>query len=183
MANNLVARSLHDLGAAGWFGSVLMGAVAVNRAAGDARDPVDRGRVTNGVWRRWWMANAACIGAHVVGGMMLTAANKTRLGLERGAPSSAAAKSVVTMAAVAASAYSGYLGKQVSDAGDVPLADGTTPASDTPSAVSEALTQLDRLQWIIPALTGTLIVLGAQQGEQQRVSNVVKGVVGRLTHS
>jgi hypothetical protein len=183
MANNLVARSLHDLGAAGWFGSVLMGAVAVNRAAGDARDPVERGRMTNGVWRRWWMANAACIGAHVAGGMMLTTANKSRIGLERGAPSATAAKAVVTVAAVAASAYSGYLGKQVSDAGDVPLVDGTTPAADTPSSVAAAVRQLDLLQWVVPALTGTIIVLGAKHGEQQRVSNVLKGVVGRLTPS
>lgn len=35
------------------------------------------------------------------------------------------------------------------------------------------------LQWVLPALTGALIVLGAQQGEQQRP---VVGLLRRLTH-
>jgi hypothetical protein len=34
---NTVARSLHDLGLAAWFGGSLMGAVGLNGAAGAAR--------------------------------------------------------------------------------------------------------------------------------------------------
>ena len=36
---NLIARSLNDLGAAAWFGGLMMGATAVNPAAADVSDP------------------------------------------------------------------------------------------------------------------------------------------------
>jgi hypothetical protein len=44
------------------------------------------------------------------------------------------------------------------------------------------------LQWVIPALTGGILILGAQQGEQQRPSeqlrtrgwSTVKGAVNRV---
>lgn len=42
---NTIARSLHDLGAAAWFGGSVMGAVGVNGAAAAVRDPADRARV------------------------------------------------------------------------------------------------------------------------------------------
>jgi hypothetical protein len=32
------------------------------------------------------------------------------------------------------------------------------------------------LQWALPALTGAIVVLGAQQGEQQRPSQVLAGL-------
>jgi hypothetical protein len=35
--------------------------------------------------------------------------------------------------------------------------------------------QLRILQWATPALAGTLIVLGAQQGEQQRPQQRIRG--------
>jgi hypothetical protein len=38
---NTVIRSLHDLGAAAWFGGNLMGAVGVNGASKDVKDPAD----------------------------------------------------------------------------------------------------------------------------------------------
>ena len=38
-------RSLHDLGAAAWFRGSLMGALGVNGAAAQVRDPTDRARV------------------------------------------------------------------------------------------------------------------------------------------
>jgi len=42
---NTFVRSLHDLGAAAWFGGSLMGALGVNGAAAEVRDPTDRARV------------------------------------------------------------------------------------------------------------------------------------------
>ena len=179
--NATFVRSLHDLGLAGWFGSVLMGAVAVNRAAGDLDDPRAVGRVTNGVWRRWWPVSAGFTGAYLIGGLGLTYANKGRLLGQRGVLASTVAKNILTAGALAAALRSGQLGKQVSDAGDVPLRDGTTPADGTPSDVAGAVRQLAALQWALPALTGALIVVSALQGEQQRPSNVVAGVVDRFT--
>lgn len=180
MADNTFARSLHDLGLAGWFGGSLMGATAVNRAAADVQGDEEAGRAVNGVWRRWWLVNAACMGAHLAGGAGLTAANKARLAVQPEAVAAAKLKVVVTGAAVGASAYAGYLGKQISDAGDLPVEDGTTPTDSTPEPAATALRRQSALQWIIPVLTGTLVVIGAKQGEQQRPSNVLASTVRRL---
>jgi hypothetical protein len=160
---------------------VAMGAIAVNRAAGDLDDASAAGRVTNGVWRRWWPVNAGFIAAYLIGGLGLTYVNRSRVVSQRGVLASVTAKNALTAAALAASLRSGQMGKQVSDAGDVPLRDGTTATDDTPTDVARAVRQLDVLQWALPALTAGLIVLSAVQGEQQRPSNVVAGVVDRLT--
>lgn len=48
-------------------------------------------------------------------------------------------------------------------------AEGTTePGSSSSKALASAQRQQKVLQWVTPVLTGVLIVLGAQQGEQQR---------------
>ena len=178
--DNTFIRSVHDVGLAGWFGSVLMAAVATNRAAGDVEDRNDVGRVTNGVWSRWRPVNAALIGAHLIGGTGLLLANKGRLGAQRGVGASSIAKTVVTGAAVAASAFSGALGKKISEAGAVPMINATTPAQDTPAEVAAALKKQAVFQWLIPALTAALIVLAALQGEQQRPTRVISGTLDRL---
>src|SRR3954453_4947636 len=177
---NLIARSLNDLGVAAWFGGLLMGATAVNRAPADLDDPTQRGAVVNGVWRRWWPLNAAAIGAHVVGGALLTFGNRERLVGQRGVVTLSTVKTVVMAATVATSAYSGWLGKRVSDAGNVAVADGTTATDHTAPEIKSALEQQRVLQWTLPALTGLLIVLNAAQGEQQRPSHVARGVLRRL---
>ncbi len=48
---NTRVRSLHDLGAAAWFGGSLMGALGGNGAAAQVRDPTDR--VAAAGWRKW----------------------------------------------------------------------------------------------------------------------------------
>jgi hypothetical protein len=45
--DNTVARTLHDLGLAAWFGGSLMGATGVNGAAAVVEDPTQRLRVAN----------------------------------------------------------------------------------------------------------------------------------------
>ena len=44
----------------------------------------------------------------------------------------------------------------------------TEPTSDASSELANAQRQLKLVQWAIPVVTGALLVLGAQQGEQQR---------------
>ena len=51
--DNSLARSLHDLGLAAWFGGSLMGAVRVNGAAAQVEEPEQRLRVANAGWNRW----------------------------------------------------------------------------------------------------------------------------------
>jgi hypothetical protein len=50
---NTVVRSLHDVGAAGWFGGSLMGAVALNGASKDVSDPAERSKIAASGWVRW----------------------------------------------------------------------------------------------------------------------------------
>jgi hypothetical protein len=44
--DNTLARTLHDLGLAAWFGGSLMGAAGVNGAAAVVQDPTQRLRPT-----------------------------------------------------------------------------------------------------------------------------------------
>jgi hypothetical protein len=46
--------------------------------------------------------------------------------------------------------------------------------------VAKAQRQLKVLQWVIPALTGSMIVVTSWAGEQQRPTAVVTGVLRRL---
>jgi hypothetical protein len=73
---NTIIRTLHDLGAAAWFGGSLMGAVGLNGAAAAVKDPHDRGRVASVGWAKWSPVNAAAIGAHVIGGAGILYANR-----------------------------------------------------------------------------------------------------------
>ena len=176
-----VARSLHDVGLAAWFGGSLNGAIGINGAAADVDDPRQRARVANAGWSRWTPVNLAAIGAHVVGSLALTGANKGRIAGQKGVATTSIAKTAVTAGALAATAYARALGQKMIDAGDVPVEGGTDPAAETPPEVAGAQRKLNMLQWAIPALTGTLLVLDAKMGEQQRPSQVTAGTGKRLT--
>ena len=180
MARTTVARSLHDLGVAAWFGGSLMGAIGVNGAAADVDDPTQRARVANAGWGRWTPVNLAAIGAHVLGGRQLVRANKGRVAAQQGVATNSAVKTGLTVAALGATGYSRLLRQKVMSHGDVPVAGGTAPLPSTPAEVAKAQKQLKALQWVIPALTGGVIVSSALQGEQQRASEVTSGVVKGL---
>ena len=62
-ADNTFSRSLHDLGLAAWFGGSLMGAVGLNGAAAEVKEPRQRLRVANSGWGRWTPVNLAGIAA------------------------------------------------------------------------------------------------------------------------
>ncbi len=181
MAKNTLARTLHDVGLAAWFGGSLMGAVGVNGAASDVDDPRQRARVANAGWGRWTPVNAAAIGAHLLGGLQLVRANKGRIAGQTGVKGATTLKTALTAAALGATAYSRVLGEKVMRAGDVPVAGGTDPLPSTPIEVAQAQKQLSFLQWGIPALTGSMLMMNAKMGEQQRPSEVAKGLGRKLT--
>ena len=183
MARNTLSRSMHDLGLSAWFGGTLANAVSLNKAAAEASTAPAAGAVANTGWDRWTPVNAAAIGVHVLGSVGQIAGNKGRLGGQQGVASMALAKTALTAAALGVTAYSRVLGKKVSQEGAVPAQSGTTPASTTPKAVADAQRQLSALQWVIPALTGALVVVSSLAGEQQRVTEVHKGLLGRITPS
>jgi hypothetical protein len=84
--DNTVARTLHDLGLAAWFGGSLMGATGVNGAAAVVEDPTQRLRVANTGWARWTPLNLAGIAMHLAGGAVLTGANRAGWPASRASP-------------------------------------------------------------------------------------------------
>jgi hypothetical protein len=179
-ADNTVSRSLHDLGLAAWFGGSLMGAVGLNGAAAEVEEPKQRLRVATAGWNRWTPVNLAGIAAHVAGGAVLLGANKGRVASQQGVAQATVVKTALTGAALAATAWSRALGAKLDEAGEVPVEGGTDPSGDTPQDVAKAQRQLKVLQWVIPALTGAVLVLNARMGEQQRPAQITGGLLGRL---
>jgi hypothetical protein len=178
--DNTIARSLHDLGLAAWFGGSLMGAAGLNGAAAVVDDPTQRLRVANSGWARWTPLNLAGIAAHLAGGAVLTGSNKSRLVAQKGTATATTIKTTLTLAALAATGYARLLGTRLERAGEVPVQGGTTPDPATPEEVAGAQRRLTALQWVIPALTGALLVANARMGEQQRPNQAARGVLRRL---
>lgn len=172
---NTVIRSLHDLGAAAWFGGALMGAVGVNGAAAAVREPQDRARVASVGWAKWSPVNAAAIAAHLFGGASILYANRRRAKYQTGVRANTATKIIATGAALGATAYSGALGAKTARGDGHHTQGATEPSSQTPKEVATAQRQLRYLQWALPVLTGTVVVLGSQQGEQQRPTQILTG--------
>ena len=177
---NTVTRSLHDLGLAGWFGGTLANAVALNPAAAKAGSARSSGAVANAGWARWTPVNAVAISAHLVGGAAQLLQNKGRVVGQSGVATMSLVKAGLTVAALGVTGWSGVLGAKVYRQQDAPVQDGTTPLSTTPAAVASAQRQLKVLQWVIPALTGAIVVISALAGEQQRPSQVISGALSRI---
>jgi hypothetical protein len=176
MARNTLTRSLHDVGLAAWFGGTLANAVALNPAAGRAGDAPSTGAVANIGWDRWTPVNAAAIGAHLVGSVGQLLGNKGRVSAQQGVASMALTKTALTAAALGVTAYSRVLGKVVSAGGSTPSKRGTKPSKRARADIAAAQERLDQLQWVVPALTGALVVVSSYAGEQQRPVEVVRGI-------
>ena len=179
-STNTLSRSLHDVGLAAWFGGTLANATALNPAAAEADTPGNSGAVANTGWDRWTPVNAAAIGAHVLGSIGMLTSDAGRVTAQKGARSTILLKTGLTAAALGLTAYSRALGKRVSAHHDVPAESGTEPTAGTPREVAAAQRQLSVLQWAIPAVTGALVVVSAQAGEEQRPSHVLSGLTAHL---
>jgi hypothetical protein len=176
---NTFVRSLHDLGLSAWFGGTLAGAVAVNGAAAQVTDPRERLRIANAGWARWTPVNLAAIGTHLVGDVAILWANKSRVGGQKGVLASTVPKTALTAAALGITAYSRVLGKKLEQAEGQPVAGSTEPAPGTAAETGAAQRQLQVCQWLIPAVTGAVVVLNAVHGEQQRPSQQLPGILAR----
>lgn len=179
MAGNLLARSVHDLSAAAWFGGTLMGAVGLNGAAAEAKDPKERTRLASIGWAKWTPVQVAAFGAHAIGGVGLILGNKGRVAGQDGALANTTIKSVVTVAGMGLSLYAGILGKKVGQLADQGAQGATEPGATSSTELAKAQKQLKVVQWMLPAVSGAVIVLGAQQGEMQRPKNVLSGFTNR----
>lgn len=166
--SNTLVRSMHDLGLAAWFGGSLMGATGLNGATSKAKDSQERLRLSSDGWAIWTPWQIGAIAVHTVGSIGMILGNRERLRQQDGATASAVVKTVVTVAAAGATAYSGVLGKRLMDRQHEGAEAATTPTAGASTELANAQNQLKFLQWSIPALTSVLVFLGAQQGEQQR---------------
>jgi hypothetical protein len=193
---DILARCAHDVGIAAWFGGALMGVAAVNRAG--TQPLTEKGNVSTElaasrrkVWDAWTPLNAAAIGLHLAGGAALLRANASRMSTQRGVATVSNAKLAVTIAALAASGYARLLSQQQLDyeKSFVPKkaeSDADGDAHNSPSTTSDtsdsSVRQLEVLQWLVPGLTGLIIITASILGEQQRPAAVAHGVLQRLTH-
>ena len=173
---NTIIRSMHDLGLAAWFGGGLMGATGLNGAAADARDPAERLRLASLGWKKWAPVQLAALAVHAIGGTGLIVANRKRLGVQAEARTNTVLKLAVTLAAGGTTLWSAVVGKQMDDHAAEGTSGTTEPGAGASDALAAAQRQQKILQWVTPVLTGILVVLAAQQGEQQRP---VAGLLGR----
>lgn len=165
---NTILRSMHDLGMAAWFGGTLMGVVGLNGAAGKARDSTERLRISSIGWGRWAPVQAAAIVTHAIGGVGVILTNTGRLAAQPDARANAAVKLPLTFVAAGLSLYAGILGARIATHADEGAAGVTEPGAGSSDQLASAQRQQKIVQWTLPFVTGVLIVLGAQQGEQQR---------------
>ncbi|MGP4031725.1 hypothetical protein [Pseudarthrobacter sp. 1C304] len=176
MAGNLVARSIHDLTAGAWFGGSLMGAIGLNGATAEAKDPAERTRLSSLGWKKWAPVQTAAFGAHFVSGLAIMWENKGRMAKQDGVTRLSVAKSVVTLAGAAVSLYAGLQGAKVDKLASEGAQGATEPKPGASEELRSAQQQLKVLQWAIPVFAGTVIVLGAKHGEMQRPKNVFAGL-------
>ena len=153
-----LARTVHDLTAAAWFGGSLMGAVGLDGATTAARDPRERTRLSVVGWNRWRPVETCALGAHAVAAAWLLRRGGDR---PEQAPPAAVAKAAVTVVGFATAAYSGRLGRTVEARAEEGGAGTTEPRPGASRELASAQRQLKVLQWVNPALAGTVVVLGA----------------------
>ncbi|UNK45167.1 hypothetical protein MNQ99_14645 [Arthrobacter sulfonylureivorans] len=177
MSGNLLARSVHDLTAAAWFGGSLMGAVGLNGAAAAAKDPRERTRLSSAGWMKWAPVQTAAFAAHLASGVPLLMGNKGRMLKQEGVMRYTVIKSAVTLAGAAVTLYAGVLGKKVERLSEEGAQGATEPSPSASPELKSAQVQLKALQWTIPAFAGAVIVLGAKHGEMQRPTNFIEGML------
>jgi hypothetical protein len=176
MAGNLLARSVHDLTAAAWFGGSLMGAIGLNGAAAEARDPAERTRLSSVGWMKWAPVQTAALAAHLIADLAIAWENKGRIAKQDNVGAHTIYKTAVTLSGAAVTLYAGILGKRVEKMADEGALGATEPRAGAPDGLRTAQKQLKVLQFAIPAFAAWVIVLGAKHGEMQRPKNVLKGL-------
>jgi hypothetical protein len=176
MAGNLVARSIHDLTAGAWFGGSLMGAIGLNGAAAEAKDPAERTRLSSLGWKKWAPFQTAAFGAHILAGLAIIWENKERMAKQEGVTRLSIYKTVVTLVGAAVTLYAGFQGAKVEKLAGEGAEGATEPRPGASDELRSAQQQLKILQWSIPFFAGWVIILGAKHGEMQRPKNVFAGL-------
>jgi hypothetical protein len=180
-------RSMHDIGLAAWFGGGLMGIFGLNGGTAEAKDPTERLRLSSIGWAKWAPVQFAAVAVHGIGGIALILTNRDRLAAQPDARSNTLIKTVITGAAGFSSVAAAIAGSRILKHSDEGAEGVTEPGAGSSTELKGAQRAEKYLQWAIPVFTGILLVLGAQQGEQQKVSPAqgegwakkAKGLLGR----
>jgi hypothetical protein len=157
----------HDVGLAAWFGGSWMGAVGLNGATIEVDDHTQRTRVANAGWFRWAPIAGAAVLAHVSSAYARGRLAPAPTGRSLGSAGLRRLRTAMTLAAMVSTAESGISGHRVVRGGDVPVATATVPIAATPPEVAAAQRRLRVAQWLVPGLTGAILVLEAIQRQQE----------------
>ncbi len=155
-------RATHLVTNAAWFGGSLFGAVGLNPAAREPDTERERVEVSGTGWERWGPVQGAAVALHLLSGLAITADNRRRVAGHPPTTAVTALKTLLTGAAVASSAAAYVYGERLGDAS------GEDGHPRDARVAEDARGKLAWLQWATPALTGAILVLDAQLGEQQR---------------
>jgi hypothetical protein len=134
-------------------------------------------------WARWTPVNLAAIVAYLAGATGLLLADKDRVLGKQGMGATGVAKVALTGVALGVTAYSGVLGRKLGQAEGVPVDGPTDPSPDTPPDVASTQRQMAICQWMIPALTGGLIVLDAVHDENRRKDRGLPAILAKLART
>lgn len=174
-----LARAVGDTAMAAWFGSSLMGVVAVDRAVGELSAPVLGLWAVDEVWDRWTVPGSVAIAAHLLASAVASWENKSRAETQKGMATQMAAKGWLTLAAVAATVAARTFRKQaVRDAGDgAPVHGAPTPSRGIPREAARAQKRCRTAEYAVCAVIGAVVVLDAKMSEEQRPVSTLRRVV------
>ena len=69
------------------------------------------------------------------------------------------------------------LGKKIGELSEQGGEGATEPRPGASDELAKAQSQLKTTQWLLPLISGIVVVMGAKQGEMQRPTNVKKGLL------
>ena len=168
-AYSTTVRATHLLTNAAWFGGSLMGAVALNPAAHQGEDSLERAEIADTGRNRWGPVQGVAIGLHLLSGIAILADNRRRVMTHAPTTTAVLLKSALTGVALATSAAAFRCGAELRDARHTDQEDAV--ARQKARSLAE---RMRWIQWATPASTAGILVLDAYLGEQQR------GVAGLL---
>jgi len=186
--SHVLAQSVHDLGAALWFGGAVMGVAGVNKSGNDLRDPIDKVRVAESAWQRFAPAEWAGIAAVLVAGTQLTRASKGRLAVQHGWARAGGTKAAVAVAGAAATAFAAYSGQKIGQLTEqaaargqsVDVQDASTPSAQTPPEIALWQQRQRVSQYLVPIASGANIVLNAYLVQTYRPGATARGLLRTL---
>jgi putative copper export protein len=183
--SHVLAQSVHDLGAALWFGGAVMGVAGVNKSGNDLRDGLDKVRVASSAWSRFAPVEWSGVAAVLLAGTQLTRASKGRLATQHGWARAGGTKAAIAAAGAVATGYAAYSGSKIgklaeqaaSSGRPVDVQDASQPNAQTPPEIAAWQRRQRLAQYAVPLLAGANIVLNSYLVQTYRPGATAKGLL------